>query len=140
MSAISSVSSTSGLVNLMQMLTNGAPPAVSSLLASQSVQAALAKASPTDIVQLSDQAMQLQMADGLFGGSNTSQTSPGPMTMADLFGSILSPPSSSADAVSQMESSNLAQQSVLAAVYTPSGYGASWDSSSASGSFINLLA
>jgi hypothetical protein len=144
MSAISSVSSTSGLVNLMQMLTNGAPPAVSSVLASQNVQAALAKASPTDIVQLSDQAMQLQMADGLFGGSNTSsQASLGPMTMVDLFASILSPPSSSADTVSQMESSNLAQQSVLAAVYTPSGYGASWDSSSASGSSgasINLLA
>jgi hypothetical protein len=137
MSSISSVSSTSSLVNLMQMLTSAAPPAVASLLASKNVQAALAKASPTDIVQLSDQAMQLQMADGLFGGSSASSQT---MTMADLFASILSPPSSSAGALSQMESSNLAQQSVLAAVYTPSGYATGSNSSSASGSLINLLA
>jgi hypothetical protein len=141
MSSISSVSSTSGLVNLLQMLTSAAPPDVSSLLASKNVQAALAKASPTDIVQLSDEAMQLQMADGLFGGSNpSSQMVPGGFAMANLFASILSPPSSTTDPISQMESSNLAQQSVLAAVYTPSGYRASSDSSSASGSLINLLA
>jgi hypothetical protein len=141
MSSISSVSSNSSLVNLMQMLTIAAPPAVSSLLASKNVQAALAKASPTDIVQLSDAAMQLQMADGLFGGSDpSSQMAPGGFTMANLFTSILSPPSSTTDPISQMESSNLAQQSVLAAVYAPSGYRASSDSSSASGSLINLLA
>lgn len=139
MSSISSVSSAGSLVNLMQMLTSAAPPAVSSLLASKNVQAALAKASPTDIVQLSDQAMQLQMADGLFGGSNTSSQT-APLTMADLFASILPPSSPSADAISPMESSNLAQQNVLAAFYTPSGYAASPASSSASGSLINLLA
>lgn len=138
MSPISSVSSTSGLVNLMQMLTSAAPPAVSSLIASQNVQAALAQSSPQDIVQLSDQAMQLQMADGLFGGSGAS--SQGGLTMADLFASILSPPSSSADALSQTETANLAQQNVLSAVYNPSGNATSWDSSSASGSLINLLA
>lgn len=139
MSPISSVSSTNGLVNLMQMLTSAAPPAVSSLIASKSVQAALAKSSPQDIVQLSDQAMQLQMADGLFGGSNTS-SQPAPMTMADLFTSILSPPSFSTDPLSQTETANLAQQDVLSAVYNPSGNTTSWDSSSASGSLINLLA
>jgi hypothetical protein len=138
MSPISSVSSTSGLVNLMQMLTSAAPPAVSSLIASKNVQAALAKSSPQDIVQLSDQAMQLQMADGLFGSSGTS--SQGSLTMADLFASILSPTSSSADVLSQTESANLAQQNVLSAVYNPSGNATSWDSSSASGSLINLLA
>lgn len=138
MSPISSVSSTSGLVNLMQMLTSAAPPAVSSLIASKNVQAALAQSSPQDIVQLSDQAMQLQMADGLFGGSGTS--SQGGLTMADLFASILSPPSSSADALSQTETANLAQQNVLSAVYNPSGNATGWDSSSASGSLINLLA
>ncbi len=121
----------------MQMLTSAAPPAVSSLLASKNVQAALAKAPPTDIVQLSDQAMQLQMADGFFGGSSASSaTAPGGLTMADLFASILTPPSSSADALSQTESANLAQQSLLTAVYTPSGYAAS---SGASGSLVNLL-
>jgi len=119
----------------MQMLTSAAPPAVSSLLSSANVQAALAKASPTDIVQLSDQAIQLQMADGLFGGANaSSQTAPGGLTMADLFASFLSPP------ISQAQSANLAQQSVLAAVYTPSGYAASSNSSGGSGSLINLLA
>jgi len=117
----------------MQMFSSIATPAVSSLLSSSQVQSALAKSSPQDIVQLSDQAMQLQMADGLFAGASTSsQATPGGLTMADLFAPVLSPSSSSADALSQMESSNLAQQSVLAAVYT--------NSSNASGSFINLLA
>jgi hypothetical protein len=141
MSSISSVSSTSSVANLMQMLKIVAPPAVSSLLTSKTMQAALAKASPTDIVQLSEQATQLQMADGLFGGPNTSsQTNPVDTTMASLFASIFSPSSSSADATSQMESANLAQQSVLAAVYTPSGYGASSNSTNPSGSVVNILA
>jgi hypothetical protein len=131
MSSISSVSSNSSLNYLMQMLTSAAPPAVSSLLSSTNVQAALAKSSPTDIVQLSDQAMQLQMADGLFAGSST--TPQGSLTMANLFASILPQPT-------QMESSNLQQESVLSNVYNPSGYATSADSSNASGSLINLLA
>ena len=83
--------------------------------------------------------MQLQMADGLFGGSSTSSQS-APTTMADLFASILTPPSFSTDPLSQTETANLAQQNVLSAVYNPSGNTTSWDSSSASGSLINLLA
>jgi hypothetical protein len=141
MSSISSVSSASSIANLMQMLKSVAPPAVSSLLASNNMQAALAKASPADIVQLSEQAMQLQMADSLFGVSNiSSQTNPVDMTTASLFAPIFSPSSSSTDATSEMESANLAQQSVLAAVYTPSGYGVSSSSTSTSGSLVNMLA
>jgi hypothetical protein len=138
MRSISSVSTASSIANLMQMLKSAAPPAVSSLLGSNNVQAALAKASPTDVVQLSEQAMQLQMADGLFGMS--SQTNPVDATMASLFAPVVSPSSSSTDATSQMEDANLAQQSVLAAIYTPSGYGASPSSTSASGSLVNMLA
>jgi hypothetical protein len=123
------------------MLSIAGCPAVSSLLSSNNVQAALAKASPTDIVRLSEQAMQLQMAGGLFGVSDiSSQTNPVDTTMASLFAPIFSPSSSSTDATSQMESANLAQQSLLAAVYTPSGYGASSSSTNASGSLVNMLA
>src|ERR1700722_7348212 len=108
MSSISSVSSTSSIANLMQMLKSVAPPAVSSLLASDNMQAALAKASPIDIVQLSEQAMQLQMADSLFGVSNiSSQTNPVDTTMASLFAPIFSASSSITGALSQMESPSL---------------------------------
>ena len=138
MRSISSVSTESSLANLMQMLKSAAPPAVSSLLGSNNVQAALAKASPTDVVQLSEQAMQLQMADGLFGMS--SQTNPVDATMSSLFAPIVSPSSSSTDATLEMENANLAQQSVLAAIYAPSGYGASPSSTSTSGSLVNMLA
>jgi hypothetical protein len=138
MRSISSVSTASSIANLMQMLKSTAPPAVSSLLGSSKVQAALAKAPPADVVQLSEQAMQLQMADALFGTS--SQTNPEDATMASLFAPIVSPSSSSTDATSQMEDANLAQQSVLSAIYTASGYGASQSATSASGSLVNMLA
>ena len=54
------------------------------------MQAALAKASPTDIAQLSEQAMQLQMADGLFPGREhvVLRRPPSSMTMADLFAPV----------------------------------------------------
>jgi hypothetical protein len=139
MSAISSVSSTSGIASLMQMLVGVSPPLVSSLLSSQGMQAELAKASPSDIVQLSDQAMQLQMANGLFGSSDPSSETAGSTT--SLFGSFFSPSIASSDAMAQTETTNLEMQNMAGAAYDP-GYSAlgSSTSASASGSLINLLA
>ena len=88
---MSSVSSTStGISDLMQIFSSAATPAVSSLLSSSSMQAALKKAPPADIVQLSEQAMQLQEVDGLFGGSTASVTESSGMAMQDLLTSIYS--------------------------------------------------
>jgi hypothetical protein len=142
MSSISSVSSAAGLSDLMQMLSASAPPAVSSLLSSTSVQTALAKSSPADIVQLSDQAMQLQMVSGLFGGSGAaSQTSNGQDTMANLFASIFSPSSSSTAAETAQETTNLSMANLLGAIYSPSGTSlGSAGPSGESGSLVNLLA
>jgi len=75
----------------MQIFSSVATPAVSSLLSSSQVQTALAKAPAADIVQLSDQAMQLQEVDGLFGGSTAaSATESSGMAMQDLLTSIYS--------------------------------------------------
>jgi hypothetical protein len=48
----------------------------------------LAKAPPADIVQLSDQTMQLQEADGLFAASAPSAAETSGMAMQDLLTSI----------------------------------------------------
>ena len=86
---MSSVSPTStGISDMMQIFSAAATPAVSSLLSSSKVQSALAKAPPADIAQLSDQAMQLQEVDGLFGGSTTSATQSSGLSMQDLLTSL----------------------------------------------------
>jgi hypothetical protein len=74
---MSSVSSTTSLTEVMQMFSSVATPALSSLLSSSTVQSALAKSSPADLVQLSDQAMLLQEAEGLFGASTPTSPSTG---------------------------------------------------------------
>jgi hypothetical protein len=63
-----------GLSNLLQTLTNENSP-LASTFSSPAVEAALEKAPPSDIVQLSTQALQLQVTDALFGGADTSATS-----------------------------------------------------------------
>jgi hypothetical protein len=78
----------------MQILTSAATPAFSAVLSSKTMQTALAKAPPADIAQLSDQAMQLQEADGLFGAtaatSMATATESSGMAMQDLLTSIYS--------------------------------------------------
>jgi len=70
-----SVASTNaGLTDLLQTLSSENSPLVSTI-SSPSVEAALEKAPASDIVQLSDEALQLQVTDSLFGGSTTSSTS-----------------------------------------------------------------
>jgi hypothetical protein len=70
-----SVSSTNaGLADLLQTLTNENSP-LASTFSSPAVEKALENAPAGDIVQLSDQALQLQITDSLFGGTDTSSTS-----------------------------------------------------------------
>jgi hypothetical protein len=61
-----------GLAETLQLLSNSGSPQLSSLLSSPSVQSALSNASPSDLVKLSDQALQLQVVEGLFGESSGS--------------------------------------------------------------------
>ncbi len=78
-----SISSTNpGLTDLLQTLSTADP----SLLSSPSVTSALENASPTDIVELSDAAMQLQSVDAMFGNPAASSADPMTQAMASLFG------------------------------------------------------
>jgi hypothetical protein len=72
MTSVSPIST--GISDLMRMYASVANPSISSLLSSSQMQSALSKAPPFDIVQLSDQAMQLQEVDSLFGATNPLQT------------------------------------------------------------------
>jgi hypothetical protein len=87
-------STSTGITDLMQILTSAATPAFSSVLTSKTMQAALAKAPPADIAQLSQQAMQLQEADGLFGAPAATNmpmaAESSGMAMQDLLTSIYS--------------------------------------------------
>jgi hypothetical protein len=89
---MSSVTATStGISDLMQIFSSAATPAISSLLSSSQVQTALEKAPPADIVQLSDEAMQLQEVDSLFGSSTASQPTSSGLAMQDLLASLFNP-------------------------------------------------
>jgi hypothetical protein len=88
---MSSISSTgTGISDLMQIISSAATPALSSLLSSSTVQAALGKASPADLAQLSDQALQLQEVDGLFGATAPTVTESSGMEMQDLLTAVYS--------------------------------------------------
>jgi hypothetical protein len=89
-----SVSSTSpNLSTLLQNLSVESPQ-LSSMLSTPEMQSALQKASPGDLAQLSDQALQLQQVGLLFGNSG-STASTGASDSNSLF-SVLSPGSSAA--------------------------------------------
>jgi hypothetical protein len=69
-----SVSSTNaGLSDLLQTLTNENSP-LASTFSSPAVQKALENAPAGDIVQLSTEALQLQITDAIFGNASTSNT------------------------------------------------------------------
>ncbi len=72
-SSTSAGSSNNGLTDLMQTLTSENSPLLSTL-SSPNIQAALASAPTSDIVEISEQAQQLQSVDALFGVSNTAST------------------------------------------------------------------
>ena len=70
-----SVNSTNpGLTNLLQTLTNENSP-LAATLSQPNVEKALATAPASDIVQISDEALQLQTTDALFGVSGGSSSS-----------------------------------------------------------------
>src|SRR5579862_9913058 len=97
-----SVAATSnGLSDLLQTLTNENSPLLSTL-SSPTVQAALENAPASDIVEISDQALQLQTADALFGISNTAAS-----PTESLFSALASAGSSSS---SSSTGSSLADQ------------------------------
>jgi hypothetical protein len=73
-SSMGSVSSTSsGLSNLLQNLITESPQ-LSSILSMPNVQSALENASPGDVVELSDQALQLQQVGVLFGSADGTES------------------------------------------------------------------
>ncbi len=73
MSAVTSTNPATnpGLADLLQNLTNTGSGALAATLSSPTIEAALEQAPPGDLVQLSDQALQLQVVGSLFGTSNT---------------------------------------------------------------------
>jgi hypothetical protein len=70
-----SISSTSPNVAQLLQTLSIASPQLSSILSTPKMRAALGKASPGDLVHLSDQALQLQQVGQLFGSSNATQPS-----------------------------------------------------------------
>jgi len=68
-----------GVGTLLQTFSRAGSSALSSALSSSTVQSALNNAAPVDIVQLSDEAVQLQQTSSLFGdgGTSSSATDPG---------------------------------------------------------------
>ena len=89
-----SISSTNpGLTDLFQTLSSADP----SLLSTPGVTTALENASPSDIVQLSDAAVQLQSVDAMFGNPSASSTDPMTQALDSMFGV----PSSSTDPTTQ---------------------------------------
>jgi hypothetical protein len=91
------------LANLLQTLTSAGSPQLSSALSSSTVQAALQNAPSGDLVELSDQAMQLQEVSQLFGNSSTADTAALPAAL-DPLSSLVSSTSSTASASSSTAS------------------------------------
>jgi hypothetical protein len=71
MSSVPATNPNPGAGSVLQFLSSAASPLVSSLTSSASVQSALASASPADLVELSAQALNYQVAEGLFSPSTT---------------------------------------------------------------------
>jgi hypothetical protein len=79
--------------DIIQRLSSPDSPLLSAGLSSSQIHSVLQDASPSDVVQLSNQALQLQEVDNLFGASDTSQT-------AGLFSaSSTSSPSATLDSI-----------------------------------------
>ncbi len=86
------------IANLLQTLTSAGSPQLSAALSSPAVQTALQTARPGDLVDLSDQAMQLQEASQLLGTSSTADTATLPAAL-DPLSSLLASTSSTAPSV-----------------------------------------
>jgi len=79
-----------GVTDVLQLLSGAGSASVSSALSSTAVQSALQNASPSDLVQLSAAALQLQDVSDLFGSSGsstaTAAASSESQLISDLFG------------------------------------------------------
>ncbi len=92
-----SVSSTNaGLSDLLQTLSSENSPLLSTL-SSPTVEAALETAPAGDIAQISDEAMQLQMTDAIFGDPSSSSTS-----SESLFSELAGAPSATTPLADQL--------------------------------------
>jgi len=98
-------STNNGLSDLLQTLTNENSPLLSTL-SSPSVQSALENAPPSDIVEISAEAQQLQSMDSLFGISNSTDNS-----STSLFSALAAESSASPASASSLDTgSSLADQ------------------------------
>jgi len=79
MASVTSVNS--GYADLFQALSNTGSASVSSPLSSAGLQADLQSASPSDVVQISREALELQQSSSLFGTSGASQTATDPAAL-----------------------------------------------------------
>ncbi len=122
-----------GLADALQLITNSASPTVSSLLSSPSVQAALQNAPTADLVELSDQALQSQVVDGLFGNADGSQTQTDPST---TLANILAEVNPSTSSTASTSSSSLANQ---LAIYQDQQQGQDTQALLGAGSSVNLV-
>lgn len=84
-----SVSSTNPGIAALDQILGITSATTSSPLSSQSVQSALQNATPGDIVHLSQQALQLQLASGLFGTPGTSSSITAPSAAAQQVSELL---------------------------------------------------
>lgn len=102
-SSTSAGSNNNGLSDLLQTLTNENSPLLSTL-SQPSIQSALESAPPSDIVEISEQAQQLQSVDALFGLSSTANTSTDSLftALADVGSSASSSAASSLDTGSSL--------------------------------------
>jgi len=122
-------STSNGLSDLLQTLTNDNSPLLSAL-SSPNVEAALENAPASDIVQISDEALQLQTTDALFGISNTANTSAdnlfsalasvGSSSTPSASGSSLNPGSSLADQLAAYQGNMQTQETQELFGATPS--------------------
>lgn len=99
-----------GLTDLLKILSNVGSPLVSSTLSTPKMQAALASASPADIVKLSNAALQLQEAEGMFSSSGTSSS--GSTGLQSLFSAMDSFSGSSGGGADSWSDSGSAQQTL----------------------------
>lgn len=84
-----------GLTYLTQLLSSSGSPLLAAGVSSSQIQSALAKASPTDVAQLSEQAMQFQDVETLFGSLNGQQPAETAGTMLEGIVNSMSGTSSS---------------------------------------------
>ena len=85
-----SVASTSGLNYLTQELSSSSSPLLAAGLTSSQIQSALAKASPSDVAELSEQAIELQNVTTLFGALDGLETTTSPATLLNSIAGSLS--------------------------------------------------